>query len=648
MQFSLIFLLFFIYIFIIKQKFYNVIRLFTIKNYFIGGKKIYKINFRSIIVTILLVQLLITSTSAFGLSFFEEKNENVFLSKSVLDIPSSFDLRDVNGTNYVTSVKDQIGGTCWTHGVMASIESNLLMTNVWDNEGEAGDPNLAEYHLDWWNGFNQHNNDDTDPPDGNGLVVHQGGDYLVATAYLARGEGAVRDEDGQSYQVPPLRYDSNFHYYYPRNVEWYVAGENLANINIIKEKIMEYGAVGTAFCVSTDFWNGYIHYQPPDNPRDPNHAVAIVGWDDEKQTQAPKPGAWLVKNSWGRSWGNGGYFWISYYDKHCGQNPEMGAVSYQDVELLSYDNIYYHDYHGWRATMSDIEEAFNAFTSEENELLQSISFYTSTDNVEYNLIIYDRFIDGNLVHPISEISDTIQYRGFHTINLDNPIGLTAGDDFYIYVKLSTGGHAIDRTSEVPVLLGATMQNVIVESKAHPGESYYFDGSKWVDLYYYRFNGQTVGWDQTANFCIKALTNAWEPTLPDLDSNDKIQITTKPGKTITTSFSIQNKGEQFSNLDWEIVSYPEWGSWTFTPDEAENLKTGVDEVIELTLVTPNKRNQHYTGEIRIINKENTNDFSIIPVYVNTTKSKMVIEINVLKQRLTIYLSFIENIIENLIY
>lgn len=97
-----------------------------------------------------------------------------------------------------------------------------------------------------------------------------------------------------------------------------------------------------------------------------------------------------------------------------------------------------------------------------------------------------------------------------------------------------------------------------------------------------------------------------------------------------------------------MSYPEWGSWTFTPAEADNLKTGVDEIIELTLVTPNKRNQYFTGDIRIVNKENTNDFSIIPTYVNTTKNKMILEKYVLKQRLTIYQSFIENIIETLIY
>jgi hypothetical protein len=36
-----------------------------------------------------------------------------------------------------------------------------------------------------------------------------------------------------------------------------------------------------------------------------DHAVLLVGWDDTKK-------AWKIKNSWGTSWGAGGFGWVAY------------------------------------------------------------------------------------------------------------------------------------------------------------------------------------------------------------------------------------------------------------------------------------------------------------------------------------------------
>ncbi len=422
----------------------------------------------------------------------------ILASATGAELPPVFDLRFSLGENYVTSVKNQLGGTCWTHGTMASIESNLLMTGRWAAAGETDEPNLAEYHLDWWNGFNTYNNDDIGGASGDGLIPHEGGDYLVATAYLARGEGAVRDIDGQSFGSPPARYDEDWHYYYPRDVVWLTVGDELENIEAIKQTIVDYGAIGTCMLYDEAFINdNYLHYQPMDSGGKPNHAIAIVGWNDlVTNMNTPGDGAWLCKNSWGAGWANLGYFYISYYDQHCGHNAKMGAVSYQNVVPWQWDKVYYHDYHGWRATHPTAIEAFTRFDSEGGELLRAVSFYTAKDSVDYTVSIFDSFTGSELTGLLATISGHIDYRGFHTVDLDPAAILADADDFYVHLSLSRGGHAYDRTSIVPVLLGAD-QRVTVPSTASEGESYYLTGGDWVDLTTY---------SATGSFCMKGLSD----------------------------------------------------------------------------------------------------------------------------------------------
>lgn len=42
-----------------------------------------------------------------------------------------------------------------------------------------------------------------------------------------------------------------------------------------------------------------------------NHVVLLVGWDDDKE-------AWMIKNSWGKEWGENGFAWIKYGSNNIG------------------------------------------------------------------------------------------------------------------------------------------------------------------------------------------------------------------------------------------------------------------------------------------------------------------------------------------
>lgn len=471
------------------------------------------------------------------------------------ELPRQFDLRQVDG---VTPIKSQQGGTCWTHGTMAAIESNLLVSGTWKKLGAPGIPAMSEYHLDWWNGFNRHKNDDVDEPSkqATGMIVHQGGDYRVAAAYISRGDGVVpapldekQNPDTKSwFGKTPERSHPEYKRFYVRDIEWFVIGDNLENIDTVKTRIMKYGAVGTAYTVGKYMTKDFVQYQPKDNPQQPNHSVAIAGWDDAKVSSDPdkkfdKPGAWLIKNSWGEERtnkktgakgpvGEKGYMWISYYDKVCCRDPEMGAVSFRNVEPMKYSHVYYHDYHGWRDTLKNVNKAFNVFTAASSHSLSAVSFYTAADNVSYTAKIYSKFEKGELQDLRASKSGLMRYTGFHTVDLDLPVAVMKGETFIVCLELSHGGQAIDRTSEIPVLLtqpdpkkepakqpekkepekkdpekkgGAKRANPIVISKANPGESYYFDGKAWCDLYDHRFtNPDWAVFDRTANFCMKAL------------------------------------------------------------------------------------------------------------------------------------------------
>ncbi|MCK5108674.1 MAG: DUF4082 domain-containing protein, partial [Methanosarcinales archaeon] len=384
------------------------------------------------------------------------------------------------------------------------------------------EPNLAEYHLDWWNGFNQFYNGDLDPPTGDGLEVHQGGDYRVSTAYLSRCEGAVRDIDGQSYSSPPPRSDTSWHYYYPREVYWLNAYEDLSNINTLKQMIMDYGVMGTCMCYSGSFIQNYIHYQPPTSTDDPNHSVSIVGWDDNKVTQAPLPGAWIVKNSWGTGWGNDGFFYLAY-NSSCVRG--VAYLEYKDPvpgeELLYWDEAGFVDSVGdgnsssWMASV---------FTANQSGNLTHIDFWTTSNNAEYDVHVWNGFFGSELANQ----TGTCQEYGYYSIPLNTPIPMDAGQQFTIGVNMTTPGYGYPIPVECAIAwtVNPTIQSNVSFIRQNASDS-------WMDM-------ADDGW----NACLRArVVNTPDITsfAPETSVNDT--------EWATRTFNITT--DQTANVAWLI-------------------------------------------------------------------------------------------------
>jgi hypothetical protein len=96
---------------------------------------------------------------------------------------------------------------------------------------------------------------------------------------------------------------------------------------------------------------------------------------------------------------------------------------------------------------------------------------------------------------------------------------------------------------------------------------------------------------------------------------------KPSSTIIADITIKNIGAEGSYLDWEIQTHPSWGTWSFTPSSGDNLTPEQgDQIVHIEIIVPNEKNQQFTGDLIIGNKNNMDDTSRIEVTVATCKQK----------------------------
>ena len=337
-------------------------------------------------------------------------------NKSPKSFPIVYDMRTAGpgGTSLLTPVKHQLScGACWSFATMSSIES------VWKVMG-LGDFDLSENNLKNCHGF---------VPD-----ACTWGHHFMSTSYLVRGNGPIAEIDDV---YDPINSTCTGgltpQAYIPES--WYLPEDPDA----FKEMIMTHGAVYNTYkSVSADYsWiNGHLTYCYLGDETT-THAIAIVGWDDTHYNRL-RTGAWICKNEYGESFGEDGYFYISYEDSLVlkynaiwpykeDYNPDQ--IIYQYDSLGGWPSLGYEDSIAYGLVRFDILN---------DEFISRIGTYTVSWGSTLQVEIYDDFDGTTTSNLLASIPETFfEFPGYHTLDLPSPLRRSAGDDIYIQIKYNS-------------------------------------------------------------------------------------------------------------------------------------------------------------------------------------------------------------------
>lgn len=272
------------------------------------------------------------------------------------ELPSNYDLR-----NYIDiKVENQKSfGTCYAYGILKAIETNISLKKQENID-------LSEIHLAT-------------------MTSGRGGNFHVADSYFESKSGPVFEEDWSMENIHGMSSPENFDIINRVLTGSSVTEEELKQIKeemsntkeviediqtidmpsilknteeernqkeaigetrkTIKKHIMEYGSLyseinGSNYCT----YNGQTVMNSPSGSK-VTHAVSIIGWDDNFSKynfpiscRPESDGAYLALNSWGDTFGEDGYFWISYDDALV-EKRLCGVVSATTTGEINIKNI---------------------------------------------------------------------------------------------------------------------------------------------------------------------------------------------------------------------------------------------------------------------------------------------------------------------
>ena len=442
---------------------------------------------------------------------------------------TKFDLRDVNGKNYITSVKSQYQtGLCWAFATASSIESSYLM----DNGNEL---NISELQIGYSTSYQLSNGSNT-----YGLkigdkamdTVAGGGNIYIAGNYLSQRRGVVTEKtsglvlnddnyktitsstSGKVSDVSLNEYNVNDVIFYTPDL--HCDTNNFAVLKAIKQMVASYGSV---YAQINSLTNKYLKLSESEYQNNPNiyysglqadHAVSIIGWDDNYAASnfensnggVPKGnGAWIIKNSYGTKYyankdgklspikdseytipvkmGDKGYYYVSYYDSQiCKAVMAVDNVTPTvDTNTYSYDKPIV-SYLGTNSGKKILLMSKYKKQKKDTEILESFNVYTlgTDDNVK---IYYGTTTDFSKATLVAE--ETTGFSGYKNIKTSKKIAVA--DEYYIFIDYTNKSY---KSPINPVYTTSSAkkykESLFFDENPQNGVSFYsFDNGKtWTD------------------------------------------------------------------------------------------------------------------------------------------------------------------------